>query len=1103
VAGSWDIFPKAQSQTLSSASQDDQVPAAELASAIDAQKQAAATLTRSASFDKRIQELIEKARKKGTVSVMVKVRAAFKPEGYIVNAAESLAQRQVIKEAQDQMLSWLKYIPSTLKRYESLPYISVGIDEAGLEQLQGAAEALDVSENKPLRLALSQSLQVIGAQRAWASQFKGTGKTIAVIDSGVDKNHPWLSGKVVSEACYSTTNDEGYSSVCPHDETSSTALDSGVPCTDLGGVENCGHGTHIAGIAAGRGGVAYDANIISIQVMSFVENSGTCRGQASCLLSNRDDVVSALNRVFALRNTYAIAAANVSLAGDPIASEPFSSTCDTEYPAMTDAINQLRSVNIPTVIASGNDAASDAISFPACISTAVSVGAIGDGSSSNAQLDTVLQSSNVASFLTLLAPGGLINSSGVGGVYPNASGTSQAAAHVSGAMALLRDELPVGTNSAVWFDDALPAGAVPAPDNSGTGGFDETWNWVSANPTPYSGTASHQSSIVAAADIRQHYFMNATSTLQIGMGDILYAWVYLDPEPANKPSEIMLQWHSGLGWAHRAYWGENSIEWGEDGTPSRINMGRLPEAGRWVKLVVPARAVGLEGVTVNGMAFTQKGGRVTWDRTGKESASVDDLLNLLKSTGKLVTDTRPNAVTPAVPRINVGAALGVSELEQAWIAEYYNNLNLEGEPELRRREEGQFLDRYYNGASPAPGFVGAENYSVRWTRKLTLSQGNYRFSVTGDDGVRLYINGESMIPADGGWRHQSSTTYNVDKFLPTGNHDIKLEYFQGAATAQLRLHWGILNLSCLQNAPLDHWQGEYFNNANLAGTPVMRRDDGVSNSLNFNWGGGGPTSDCNLGIFPDYFSVRWTRSVNLAQGTHRFTISGDDWVRLLINDHLWFAGTGTQTIEVPITTSDNYKIVLEFTEIVGNASVSLCIAPPQISVVSVSPSTYQAPDLRYVGWNFHYGVDSPSITGHGSSSALAVDLYSLAKSCRWSAFQNVSGAILRITLRFDWSAASSTGSTILTFNSFGVVYSTDGGGSWTSAVGRSFLTPGSDGGSVAIDLPASTPLGSIQLSDILVVQGSRDIMSVPSELSATISNIRLEVERVLPGSCAP
>lgn len=116
----------------------------------------------------------------------------------------------------------------------------------------------------------------------------------------------------------------------------------------------------------------------------------------------------------------------------------------------------------------------------------------------------------------------------------------------------------------------------------------------------------------------QHYFYSANNTLSVGVGDKLFAYVYLDP--ANPPSEIMLQWNVGGSWEHRAYWGANNIGWGTDGTASRQFMGALPAAGGWVRLEVPASLVDLEGATVNGMAFTLYGGRATWDQAGKSAA---------------------------------------------------------------------------------------------------------------------------------------------------------------------------------------------------------------------------------------------------------------------------------------------------------------------------------------------------------------------------------------------------------------------------------------------------------------------------------------------------
>lgn len=170
------------------------------------------------------------------------------------------------------------------------------------------------------------------------------------------------------------------------------------------------------------------------------------------------------------------------------------------------------------------------------------------------------------------------------------------------------DPTPLTFNQdTVWFDDSLPAGAITVG----------TWTFVSSAPAPYSGSQAHQSTL--AAGIHQHYFRNASQTLSINTGDTLFTYVYLDP--ANPPSEIMLQWRQGTSWNHRAYWGANIINWGSDGTASRRYMGPLPAAGGWVRLEVPANAVGLEGRILNGMAFTLYDGQATWDYTGKAPAT--------------------------------------------------------------------------------------------------------------------------------------------------------------------------------------------------------------------------------------------------------------------------------------------------------------------------------------------------------------------------------------------------------------------------------------------------------------------------------------------------
>lgn len=85
----------------------------------------------------------------------------------------------------------------------------------------------------------------------------------------------------------------------------------------------------------------------------------------------------------------------------------------------------------------------------------------------------------------------------------------------------------------------------------------------------------------------------------------------------------MLMWNDGSSWEHRAFWGSEAITYGTTGTASRYAAGPLPATGQWVKLSVPAKAVGLEGTVLSGMGFTLFDGRATWNATGKASAGTN------------------------------------------------------------------------------------------------------------------------------------------------------------------------------------------------------------------------------------------------------------------------------------------------------------------------------------------------------------------------------------------------------------------------------------------------------------------------------------------------
>ncbi|MEK7832864.1 MAG: S8 family serine peptidase, partial [Acidobacteriota bacterium] len=134
------------------------------------------------------------------------------------------------------------------------------------------------------------------------------------------------------------------------------------------------------------------------------------------------------------------------------------SNCDGD--SRKTAIDNLRSLNIATVISSGNNGFNNAMGAPACISTAVSVG-------STNKDDNVRATSNVTSFLSLFAPGGNIESSVPGGVFGFKSGTSMAAPHVAGAWAVFKASPGHGNDSVATVLTQFQNTGVPITDTRG------------------------------------------------------------------------------------------------------------------------------------------------------------------------------------------------------------------------------------------------------------------------------------------------------------------------------------------------------------------------------------------------------------------------------------------------------------------------------------------------------------------------------------------------------------------------------------------------------------------------------------------------------------
>jgi len=119
-----------------------------------------------------------------------------------------------------------------------------------------------------------------------------------------------------------------------------------------------------------------------------------------------------------------------------------------------------------------------------------------------------------------------------------------------------------------------------------------------------------------------------------------------------------------------------------------------------------------------------------------------------------------------------------------WRGEYFNNTSLEGPPALVR-DDAQ-IDFTWGEGSPARPTIRADLFSVRWTRHLSLKTGSYRFSMTVDDGGKLWVNNHLLINA---WKDQSPTTYHGVIYVPAGGVPVKMEYYENGGAATARLSW--------------------------------------------------------------------------------------------------------------------------------------------------------------------------------------------------------------------------------------------------------------------------------------------------------------------------
>ena len=386
--------------------------------------------------------LIARAAERGEIPVIVIFDLETQPVG-LLSADDREAQAAAIAARQQDILARLGN-PEGAKLYTTLPYLALWATPAELRLLLDTPGIVQIVEDVPERPNLNESAGLINAPTLWRRGSRGTGQEIAVIDTGVQWNHLAFRNRIVHEECYAWHRPKRkLHSLCP--ENWEGAIGFGVANDCPLTVRGCGHGTHVSGIALGNRaifrGVANDAGLVAFKIVTRVTDPEVCGGwdRTPCAITHLTHSLWALERVALLAaEGRPIAAVNLSLGGGA-----YDIPCDDD--PRKPAVDNLRAMGIATIISSGNNSYDGWIGAPACISTAVAVGA----TTVHDMADDVWLKSNHSPLVDLMAPGLNITAPVPHRTLVNRvdvkSGTSMAAPHVAGAWALLKQRHPKAT----------------------------------------------------------------------------------------------------------------------------------------------------------------------------------------------------------------------------------------------------------------------------------------------------------------------------------------------------------------------------------------------------------------------------------------------------------------------------------------------------------------------------------------------------------------------------------------------------------------------------------------------------------------------------------
>jgi len=346
--------------------------------------------------------------KTGKADVIIKLKDEGGKQGIF-------SAKQTEKEIKEEVKAELGNVDYEFSSFNGL---SATISQEELQKLEENPNVEKIEYNHQFKAFLQDSAVIINASISWSQTINGInitglGETICIVDTGVNYSHPDLGN------CNFTSFLAGNCKVIAGYDFFNS---------DNNPIDDNGHGTHIAGIAAANGnirGIAPDAKIVAMKVL---DSSGN---------GDEADLIAGIEACIGNASLYNISVISLSLGTDTLYTE----YCDSDFPSLSASINSVISKNISVIAAAGNrnSGSYTSIASPACIQNVTAVGAVDKS-------DSI--SFNRNKLVYLLAPGASINSTEspslpicsqnpCKGNYAVMSGTSMSTPHVAASFMLV------------------------------------------------------------------------------------------------------------------------------------------------------------------------------------------------------------------------------------------------------------------------------------------------------------------------------------------------------------------------------------------------------------------------------------------------------------------------------------------------------------------------------------------------------------------------------------------------------------------------------------------------------------------------------------------